>query len=151
MFRGFRGAHALNLDVKGRLAIPAKWREALMEHCEGQLVCTINRDRCLVLYPLPEWEVVEQQLAGLPSYNDISSEEKRMLIGHASEVELDGQGRVLLPALLRQFASIDRRAVLAGVSTKMELWNEEHWQERLQKWLDSDRTAMPEAMAELPV
>lgn len=134
----FRGVNSLNLDAKGRVAMPTRYRQRLMDGCDGQLVITVDRDHCLLLYPLPEWELIERKLAKLPSFNKQARRLQRLLIGHATEVELDGAGRVLLPPLLRDFAGLEKRAVLIGQSNKFELWSEPLWNERRDAWLAED-------------
>ncbi len=125
----FRGIAEISLDPKGRLAIPAKYREVLAELCRGQLVATIDlRDACLRLYPLPVWQEIEAQLEALPSTDPASRRVQRLLLGHASDLEMDGSGRVLLPATLRKYAQLDRKLVLVGLVNKFELWSEENWQ-----------------------
>jgi len=131
----FRGINPLAVDSKGRIAMPAKYREQLREHCEGQLVVTIDRDRCLLIYPLPAWEEVEQKLIKLSSTNKKARSLKRLLLGHAEECQLDGQGRILLSAPLREFAGLEKRAVLVGQGNKFELWDEPTWYELREAWL----------------
>ncbi len=123
----FRGAHKLTLDAKGRLAIPTRFRDRLREGCASQLVVTIDKDRCLLIYPLPEWQEIERKLMKLPSFNKAARNLQRLLVGHATEVEMDGQGRVLLPATLRDFARLDKHTMLIGQGNKFELWDEEQW------------------------
>jgi len=139
----FRGVNPLNLDAKGRLAMPVKYRDRLQESCRGQLVLTVDRDRCLLVYPLPEWEEIERKLVKLPSFNERSRRLQRLLIGHATEVELDGAGRILLPPPLREFADLDKRVVLIGQGNRFELWNEGTWEERREKWLTEDDSDQP--------
>ncbi len=135
----FRGVHSINLDAKGRIAIPARFRQRLREHCDGKLVITVDRvDPCLPIYPFPEWEVIEEELTKLPALSKQSRRLQRLLIGHATECELDGHGRVLLPSPLRDFASIDKHVVLIGQGKKFELWNEQIWIERRDAWLAED-------------
>ena len=107
-----------------------------MSHCDGQLVVTVDRDHCLLLYPLPEWEVLERKLVKLPSLNKQARRLQRLLIGHATEMELDGNGRILLPPPLREFAELDKRIVLIGQGNKFEIWNEAQWGERRDLWLN---------------
>lgn len=123
----FRGINPLSLDGKGRLAMPAKHRQHLLETAGGQMVLTIDRDRCLLLYPLPVWEEVERQLIKLSSTNPRARALKRLLLGHAEECGLDASGRILLPAPLREFANLEKRVVLVGQGNKFEIWNEEVW------------------------
>lgn len=134
----FRGVSTLNLDAKGRIAMPAKHRDRLKEACGGQLVITVDRDHCLLLFPMPAWEVLERKLVNLSSFNKQSRRLQRLLIGHATECELDGAGRVLLPPPLREFAGLDKRTVLIGQGNRFELWNEETWNERREMWLTED-------------
>ena len=143
----FRGVSTLNLDSKGRLAIPTRYREGLARQCEGRMVITINNtERCLWLYPLDEWEQIERKLVNLPSLDAAAQRLKRILIGHASDSDLDASGRVLLPQPLRDYAELSKRVVLIGQGNKFEIWNEEHWNERREQWLTQD----PEA-GRLPV
>lgn len=123
----FRGINPLSLDGKGRLAMPAKYRQELLQAANGQLVLTVDRDRCLLLYPLPVWEEVEGQLIRLSSTNPRARALKRLLLGHAEECTLDASGRILLPAPLREFASLEKRVVLVGQGNKFEIWNESAW------------------------
>ena len=129
----FRGINPLSLDGKGRLAVPAKYRQHLLETAGGQLVLTIDRDRCLLLYPFPVWENVERQLIQLSSTNPRARALKRLLLGHAEECVLDANGRILLPAPLREFAHLEKRVVLVGQGNKFEIWNEQAWND----WRDA--------------
>ena len=139
----FRGVNPLNLDAKGRMAMPMKYRERLQEMCGGQLVLTIDRDHCLLVYPLPEWEEIERKLVKLPTLNPQARRLQRLLIGHATEVELDGAGRILLPPPLREFAELDKKVILVGQGNRFELWNEGLWQERREQWLMEDEDEQP--------
>lgn len=132
----FRGVSVINLDAKGRLAIPTKHRESLARQCEGQLVVTVSGDeRCLWIYPLPAWEEIERKLVALSSTAADSQRLKRLLIGHATDCELDASGRLLVPPPLRDFAELDKRTVLIGQGNKFELWNEDKWTTRRDEWL----------------
>lgn len=132
----FRGLHAVNLDVKGRLAIPSRFREKLNLQDVSQLVVTIDTESpCLLLYPLPEWEVIEKKLESLPSFNPATRRIQRLLIGHATELDLDNNGRVLLPPLLRKHASLDKHIMFVGQGRKFELWDEQVWAEHCAQWL----------------
>jgi MraZ protein len=135
----FRGVNSLNLDTKGRMVMPTRYRERLMDTCAGQMVVTVDTsDRCLLLYPLPEWELVERKLQKLPSLNKSARRMQRLLIGHATDVELDSAGRLLLPPPLREFADLEKRAVLIGQSNKFEVWSEELWAVSRAEWLAED-------------
>lgn len=135
----FRGIHSINLDVKNRLAIPVRYRTAIQESCASQLIVTVdNRDRCLLLYLLPEWQAIERTLLQLPSLDKRSKRLQRLLIGHASECEMDNQGRILLPAPLRKFAKLEKQIVLVGQGKKFEIWDEESWNIRRNVWLEEE-------------
>ena len=135
----FRGVAELSLDAKGRMAMPVRYRERLDERCAGRMVVTIDTDeRCLLLYPMPEWEVIEEKLASLPSFNPHARRVQRLLTGHATEVDMDGNGRLLLPPSLRQFATLDKHVVLIGQGKKFELWDAALWNERRDSWLAED-------------
>jgi len=144
----FRGIDNLSLDSKGRLAIPARYRQALQDVCQGRLVCSIDHDGCLVLYPLPAWEQVERQLSELPDYDVEARNLKRMLLGHASNCELDSQGRILLPAMLREYAGIEKGVVLSGQGNKLEIWDGDAHKARIQEWRTAARNpaSMHEAL-----
>ena len=105
----FRGANKLTLDVKGRLVMPTRYRERLQERCGGNLVITVDKDQCLLLYPLPDWEDIERKLNKLPTLNPQVRRLQRLMIGHATDLELDSHGRLLLPAGLREFAGLTGR------------------------------------------
>jgi len=148
----FRGINNLTLDAKGRMAIPSRYRDRLMESCGGRLIVTVDRDRCLLVYPQHEWEIIETQLAGLPSLNKQSRLLQRLLIGHATEVELDSQGRILLPTMLRDYASLGKKCVLIGQGKKFEIWDEQVWTDNQQTWLDeveADDGSLPAALESL--
>ena len=123
----FQGAAQLNLDSKGRLAIPAKHRDELMAHCAGQLVLTADADGCLLFYPQPEWQPIRDKLLKLSALNPRIRALQRRLIGYAEEVEMDAVGRVLISSALRTYASLDKRVVLIGQGNKFELWDEAKW------------------------
>jgi MraZ protein len=132
----FRGINSATLDPKGRMALPARFREAVAERSGGALVVTIDtREKCLLMYPLPEWETVQQKLEALSNIGDRARLMQRLLIGHATDIELDGNGRLLLPPMLRSFAELDRKLVLVGQGNKIEIWSESRWQTRMEEWL----------------
>ena len=132
----FRGLNNINVDAKGRLAIPTSLRTVLRESSDGKLVVTIDtQERCLLLYPLPEWEEVQAVLMKKPNMDESTRRLQRLLIGYANDVEMDGQGRILIPQHLRDYADIGKKATLVGQSNKFEVWSETAWTERRDKWL----------------
>jgi MraZ protein len=150
----FRGVNAINIDAKGRIVMPTRYRDRLKEENCHQLVMTIDtEERCLLIYPFHTWEVIETQLAQLPSFNPQARRIQRLLLGHATETELDNQGRVLLAPLLRDYAGLQKKAVLIGQGKKFELWDETHWQERRSQWLAEesgvDSDTLPEEVKSL--
>ena len=134
----FRGINNIAVDAKGRMAMPARYRERLLEGCGGRLVVTVDRDHCLLVYPLPEWEVIESKLIELPSLNKQARLLQRLLIGHATEVDMDGNGRVLVPPPLRKYAGLDKQVVMIGQGNKFELWDEQTWNEKRDAWLSEE-------------
>ena len=147
----FRGANPLTLDAKGRMVMPTRYRERLLERSAGRLVVTIDRDQCLLLYPLPDWEEIERKLMRLPTLNAHARRMQRLMVGHATDLELDGHGRVLLPAELRNFARLTRDAVLLGQGNRFELWNEAEWIKRRDEWLEDEEppTELPPDLGSL--
>ena len=131
----FRGGNTVNLDAKGRLALPTRYRGPLEDRCQGQVVLTVHDDRCLLLYPQPDWDEIERKLVRLPNQNKRTRTLQRMLLGHATEFEMDKNGRILIPPRLREFASLDKRVVLAGLGNKFEIWNEEAWEQSCGDWV----------------
>lgn len=129
----FRGIAQLNLDSKGRLAVPARHRELLLERCGGHVVVTADADRCLLIYPLPDWELIQQKLEGLSNLDARVRELQRRLIGFAVDVDMDGAGRVLISPALRQFAQLDKNVVLVGQGKKFELWNKDSWEQLIER------------------
>ena len=134
----FRGVNALTLDSKGRMAIPTRYREQLARVCGGQMVLTVDRDHCLLLYPQPEWEEIERKIMKLSSFNKQTRTLQRLLVGHATECELDGNGRILLSPPLREFAGLNKDVVLIGQGNKFEIWDEGAWNARRAEWLEGE-------------
>jgi MraZ protein len=137
----FRGATKVTLDDKGRMVLPTRQRQRAQERGEGKLVITVDRDLCLLIYPLPDWEQIERKLMSLPSLHERSRRLQRLMVGHATELELDGQGRLLVPPELREFAGLARHAMLVGQGNRLELWDEARWQQKRDFWLSSEETA----------
>ncbi len=147
-----RGNHSINLDGKGRFSMPTKYREDLREHCDGRLVVTADRAKCLLLYPLPEWEEVERKLVKLPYSSEQATAFKRFMIGHASECDMDNHGKVLLPETLRRFANLEKHIVLCSQINKFEVWAENAWEATRDKWLqEGDLKELMEVTGDLAI
>lgn len=145
----FRGMNPINLDAKGRMAIPARYRERIGDCCGGHLVATIDTEtRCLLLYPQPEWELIQVRLEALPSFNPAARRIQRLLIGHATDLDMDANGRLLLPAPLREYAELGKKIVLLGQGRKFEIWSETGWSRTRDQYLkDVDGgMALPDEM-----
>jgi MraZ protein len=129
----FRGVAQLNLDSKGRLAVPARHRDSLLARCNGHLVLTADSDRCVLIYPLPDWEPIEQKLMALSSFNAQIRELQRRLVGYAEDVQLDATGRILVSPALRGYAHLEKNVVLVGQGNKFELWNGDGWEQLMER------------------
>lgn len=130
----FRGASSVNLDSKGRLAIPTRYRTEILEKNNGQMVCTVDiRQPCLLLYPLNEWEIVEQKLLSLSNFDPIQRSLQRVMLGYATECELDSVGRILISGPLRQHAKLEKSTMLVGQLNKFEIWSDVEWQAQIQQ------------------
>jgi transcriptional regulator MraZ len=139
----FRGIAQLNLDSKGRLVVPTRHRDALTERCGGNLVTTADADRCVLIYPLPDWEVIQQKLESYSNLDPRVRELQRRLIGFAVDVEMDSAGRVLIAPALREFAQLEKNVVLVGQGKKFELWNKEHWEQLIERAGGFGASALP--------
>ena len=126
----FQGAAALNLDVKGRLAIPVRHREALASAADGRLVLTAHPHRCLLLYPEPAWEPIRDKVLAASSLNLQSAAIKRLLVGNAREEAMDAAGRLLIAPELRHFAALEKQVWLVGQGTHFESWSDLGWQQQ---------------------
>jgi MraZ protein len=132
----FRGISTISIDPKGRLAMPAKYRDMMTATAGGEVVITVDHtDKCLLVYPMDEWVKVEKTLMSLPNMNRRVRNMQRLILGHAAELELDAQGRMLLPAPLREYAGLDKKAVLVGQANKFELWDADTWDAARESWL----------------
>ena len=121
------------------MALPTRFRELVRVVSEGKVVVTIDmREKCLLMYPLSEWEVVQRKLEELPNVGNQARLLQRLLIGHATDVDMDSNGRLLISSMLRDFAEFSKRLVLVGQGNKVELWAQDHWQERRDEWLSAD-------------
>ncbi|MGB0515155.1 MAG: division/cell wall cluster transcriptional repressor MraZ [Wenzhouxiangellaceae bacterium] len=122
----FFGETAINLDAKGRLALPTRYRADVEEASDNRLVLTYSAfdAGCLWLYPEPEWERVRDDVMRLPPSNPAHRGLQRRIVGSATRVEPDANGRLLLPQTLRQVTGLEKRVVLMGLGARFEIWNE---------------------------
>jgi MraZ protein len=146
----FRGINAITIDAKGRLAIPTRYRQALGAEEKASLVVTIDtEERCLLLYTAAQWQIIENNLQKLPSFNAAARRIQRLLIGHATDVEIDANARVLLPTVLRNYAKLEKEVVMIGQGNKFEVWSKTLWESRREEWLDeegSGESGLPDEM-----
>jgi MraZ protein len=139
----YRGATSLNLDAKGRMAMPTKHRESMLQECGGNLVLTAHPHRCLLLYPQPAWEPIQAKMMALSSFDPKSSALQRLLVGFAEDISLDSAGRLLVSPVLRDFAGLDKEIMLVGQGTHFELWSLAAWRAQLDKAMQADSFEMP--------
>ncbi|MBL7004290.1 MAG: division/cell wall cluster transcriptional repressor MraZ [Gammaproteobacteria bacterium] len=147
----FRGVSQLSLDAKGRMVFPARYRETLSEICQNQLVVTVDTDQpCLLIYPVNEWDIIQDQIDALPSFNKVTRKIQRLIVGYADDVSVDANGRLLLPTAHRQFAGLGKKILLIGQGKKFELWDEQTWNEKRDEWLEEDDDGeLPDALGGL--
>ena len=129
--RVFQGASQINLDVKGRLAVPVKHRDPLASPSAGKLVLTAHPEGCLLLYPLQAWEPIRDKAMKFPSLDRTASQWKRLLIGFAEDISLDAAGRILVSPELRKYAGIEKQIMFVGPGSHFEVWNLNAWEEQL--------------------
>lgn len=138
----FQGAVALSLDAKGRLAIPARHRDALAVE-NGQVVITAHPHGCLLVYPVPAWTPIRDQVLSAPSLDPRAAMLKRLLVGYAQDETLDSAGRVLVVPSLRQFAKLEKQVWLVGQGSHFELWSDAGWQKQQEAMLALVDTGLP--------
>ena len=131
----FRGVATVSLDSKNRLVVPARYRDAFLVAEGGRVVVTADPTRCLLVYPLAEWEPIEARLNRLSDFDPRTRSLKQLMVGYAHDMEMDGAGRILLPPMLRKFAELDRGVVIVGQGAKIELWNETRWETKMEQTL----------------
>jgi MraZ protein len=130
----FRGTSEITLDSKNRITIPTRYREELLADCQGKMVCTVDiMNPCLLLYPLPEWEEIELKLCQLSSMKPQERALQQVLLGNATDCEMDKNGRLLLSAPLRKYAGLAKNLMLVGQLKKFEIWDESAWQQQMQQ------------------
>ena len=146
----FKGISNLSIDVKGRASMPQRYRSDFSSKNKSKLVITADKDKCLLIYTQSSWAIIEKRLSNLPSYNKEARFIQRLLIGYATESEIDSQGRFLIPIPLREYAGIQKKIILLGQGSKFELWSENIWNKNMKSWLvsqsndDSNNNALSE-------
>ena len=134
----FKGATSLNIDAKGRLAIPAKHRDVLLVQSEGKMVLTAHSHPCLLLYPAPEWRPIQEKVMSLSSFDKKSAALQRRLVGYADDVSLDSAGRMLVSPVLRELAGLQKDVMLVGQGSHFEIWSKEAWLKESQEAVNAD-------------
>ncbi|MCR9191596.1 MAG: division/cell wall cluster transcriptional repressor MraZ [Gammaproteobacteria bacterium] len=146
----FRGINAIHIDGKGRLAVPTRYREVLGLDTGNALVVTIDTEEtCLLLYTAHQWQMIEEKIQQLPSFDPVSRRIQRLLIGHATDVTLDASGRLLLPQVLRDYAKLEKRVLMIGQGSKFEVWSETLWDARREQWLVEESSRLGQLPDEL--
>ncbi|HET7094084.1 MAG TPA: division/cell wall cluster transcriptional repressor MraZ [Thermomicrobiales bacterium] len=140
----FLGRHAHTLDAKGRLAVPARFRDALADG----LVLTRGIDRCLALYPMPTWRALAEKVGALPLTDADARNFRRMVFAEAVDLALDGQGRILVPPELRRYAGLERDALVVGVDASIEIWSPAGWAQ-VESVMDADGANIAARLASL--
>lgn len=143
----FRGENAVNIDSKGRLAIPVRYRQGLMDLCASQMVVTPHpQEPCLLLYPLPVWLEIEDKLNDMPNFDDeIVRKLQRRFIGKAKDVVLDKSGRILLAPEFRLSMGLEKSSFLIGLGKKFEIWRDDLWMAQDAQW-DENKALVSEAL-----
>jgi MraZ protein len=142
----FQGANQINLDAKGRMAVPTRARDPLTQGGTVKLVLTAHPDGCLLLYPEPAWEPIRSKVMSFPSTDRMASLWKRLLVGFAQEAEPDSAGRLLIPPELRDYARITRQVMFVGQGSHFEIWDLEAWNAQLETLRSGDSPNLPPGM-----
>ena len=131
----FRGNHNINLDGKGRMAIPTRYRNIINEQASGNMIITIDpEEQCLLLYPLSAWNDIEKKINDLPAFKRNARRVSRLLVGHAEDIQMDKNGRILISQPLRSFAELDKKITMIGQGKKFEIWGNNTWESKVSKW-----------------
>ena len=123
--------------------MPARYREVLQVRAGGKLVITADSSSCLLIYAAPDWEPIQQKLMALSSFNPRTRDLQRLLVGNASDVEMDAAGRILVPGPLRKFAALDKDVALVGQGMRFELWDDGKWSEQMERSMALDESSIP--------
>ena len=147
----FRGLNKISLDAKGRVSIPTKYRNELIKISKNKLICTIDLDHCLLLYPLNHWLKIEEKIMKLPSLDNSSRKLQRLLVGHAVEIDIDSSARILIPSELREFSKINKEAMFIGQGKRFEIWDYFTWTKSREKWLQKEKFSLPKDFETLSI
>ena len=147
----FRGLNKISLDAKGRISIPTKYRSELSKYGSNELVCTIDIDQCLLLYPKKIWLKIEKTIMALPSLDKSSRMLQRLMVGHASELALDSNNRIFVPIELREFSGINKSAVFIGQGQRFEIWNYQSWNQSRDSWLKKSDLTLTEQLRDISI
>ena len=139
----FRGVTALTIDSKGRVPMPARYRDVLQLRAGGKLVITADSALCLLLYAAPDWEPIQDKLMSLSSFNPRVRDLQRLLVGNASDAEMDAAGRILIPGPLRKFAGLEKDVALVGQGARFELWDERKWEQKMEQSIALNENGVP--------
>jgi len=143
----FKGIHNINLDAKGRLTIPTKYRNTISDQSNGNMVVTIDsEEKCLLLYPATVFSNIEKKINDLPSFTKNHRRIQRLIIGHAEDLELDSSGRILLSKPLRIVAEMSKKITLIGQGDKFEIWSDDIWNNRVNKWRSEETDESEESV-----
>lgn len=144
----FRGRYENSIDPKGRISIPVRFRETLLQKYEDARVFVTNFDHCLLLFPYPEWTELEQKASKISMFNKQSRAFLRFFFSSAAECSLDNQGRILIPQSLRRYAGLDKEVILLGVLKKIEIWDKKRWDDEMES-LTTNIDSISETISQL--
>tara|TARA_B100001250_G_scaffold204110_1_gene175065 strand:+ start:387 stop:833 length:447 start_codon:yes stop_codon:yes gene_type:complete len=147
----FRGLNKISLDTKGRISIPTKYRSELSKYGSNKLICTIDIDKCLLLYPKKVWLKIEKTIMALPSLDKSSRILQRLMVGHACELALDTNNRILVPIELREFSDIKKSAMFIGQGQRFEVWSYQSWNQSRDSWLKKSDFALTEQLRDISI
>lgn len=145
----FQGAAALNLDAKGRLAVPTRFRVELAEICKGEVVITLHPHRCLLIYPEPVWGPIRDEVLACPSLDESAARVRRLFVGNANPETLDSAGRLLIAPELRSRAQLDKKVWLVGQGDHFELWSDVRWEQQQEESFQMDLSKLPPELEKL--
>ena len=149
MVNMFKGIHNINLDGKGRIAIPTKYRNTITDQVNGNMVITIDtEEKCLLLYTISIWNEIQRQINDLPTFNKNARRIKRLVLGHAEDLEMDSSGRILISKPLRTFAELSKKVTMIGQGKKFEIWSDEVWENKVSKWRSEETDESEESVLE---